>query len=425
MKDELLKKLDRVSDLDDRRLLKNILINVFDPIVEHNMSMYETLRKNIYDEIEDSFEKYYIHTTVDSIENIDPISSFYHLMHEDDNTANEIDFKMLTESLNNSEKVKFATVFMEMDSCELNKLVLQKRYYKCTITTEKDVINTKVYLEKSDKYSKKIEELYKVFQFNDKDWKTINAGYSNKFVDVFFGEILNIDKGDSIKEISIDLGEYEKYKRPNYVMLWNIKFLEVEDKSFPKPLEDTMHYEHSIHIEKDDRNCGFLINTNHNYIKYIKQTQDSLIIANDTDIQDVWSIIRIENISKNILKQNVEYKELSNKRNLGFVGRFANEKALIIRTRGEIARIFESYDLSKELKFKDVSIVEKYEKEINTIDFNYFLDNNLRNDSKRSYMVLKFESTNRDDFLLYDKVSFFVSIAGLMFPEYNCVGEIV
>ncbi len=425
MRDELLKKLDRISNLEDRRLLKNILINVFDPIVEHNMSMYETLRENIYNEIEDSFEKYYIYTTVDSIENIDPISSFYHPMVAEDVVGDEVDFGALAESLASGEKTKLATLFMEMDSLELNKVALEERYYKCTITTENDVINTKVSIVKSDKYLKKIEDIYKVFQFNEKEWKTVNLGYAEKFIDVVVDEVVAIDKNDKILEIKIDLGEYEKYKRPNYIMLWNIKNVFIDDKSFPKPLEDTVHHEHSLHIEKEDRDCGFLVNTNHDYIKYVKQTDDSLIIANDTDIQDVWSIVQIENISKNVVKENVQYIGLDNGRNLGFIGRFANEKALIVRTRGEIARIFESYELSKELTFQDVNIVDKYDSDIKTSDYNYFLDNNLRNDPKRSYMVLKFSPRNREDFLLYDKISFFVSVAGLMFPEYKCVGEII
>ncbi len=425
MKDELLKKLDMISNLDDRRLLKNILVDVFDSIVEHNMSMYETLRENIYNEIEDSFEKYYIYTTVDSIENIDPISSFYHPMIEEDLFGDEVDLSTLAESLASDEKTKLLTLFMEMSSLEINKLVLEERYYKCTITTESDVMNIKVRISKSEKYLKKIEDLYKVFQFNEKEWKTVNLGYAEKFIDVIVEENISIDKNDKILEIKIDLGEYEKYKRPNYIMLWNIKNVNIDDKSFPKPLEDTIHHEHSLHIEKDDRDCGFLVNTNHDYIKYIKQTADSLIIANDTDLQDVWSIVQIENVNKNILKENVEYKALDNSRNLGFIGRFANEKALIVRTRGEIARIFESYALSKELSFQDVSIVDKYTRDIKTVDYNYFLDNNLRNDPKRSFMILKFLPRNREDFLLYDKLSFFVSIVGLMFPEYKCIGEIV
>ncbi len=425
MKDEFLSKLDRISNLDDRRLLKNVLISVFDPIIEHNLEMYETLRENIYNEIEDSFEKYYVYTTVDSIENIDPISSFYHPMFVEDVNASEVDFSALSESLASDEKTKLATLFMEMDSVELSKLVLEQRYYKCTITTERDVVNCKLRIVNSDKYLKMIENLYKIFQFNEKEWKTVNLGYARKFIDVIVEEKVDIDKNDKILEIKIDLGEYEKYKRPNYIMLWNIKQVAIDDKSFPKPLEDTIHHEHSLHIEKEDRDCGFLVNTNHDYIKYIKQTEDSLIIANDTDLQDVWSIVQIENISKNILRENIEYKGLDNSRNLGFIGRFANEKALIVRTRGEIARIFESYELSQELSFQDVSIVDKYDKDIKTMDYNYFLDNNLRNDPKRSYMVLKFSPRNREDFLLYDKLSFFVSVAGLMFPEYKCVGEIV
>ncbi len=208
-------------------------------------------------------------------------------------------------------------------------------------------------------------------------------------------------------------------------MLWNVEKITLADKTFPKPLEDSVHYEHSLNIDKTEQNCGFLVDNSHDYIKYMKQTEEHIVIANNTDEQDVWNIVKIEDANKNIRKDSSEFIELTNVRNLGFIGRFANEKALIIRTHGELARIFESYQLSNELNFKDVEISEKYDKSIKTIDYDYFIDNNLRNDPKRSYMILKFLPKNREDFLLYEKISFFVSIAGLMFPEYRCVGEVV
>ncbi len=425
MKDELLKKLDRISDLEDRRLLKNIILNAFDDIVDHNMDMYKTLENNIYNEIEDAYEKYYIYTTVDSIENIDPISNFYHPMYQEDKQGNEINFEALGESLSSNDKTTLMTLFMELDFISLKKIIEDKRYYKCTIKTDNNVFNVKAHITKGDKYLKKIENLYRVFQFNEKDWKTINSSFAHKFINIVVDEKVDIAPDDMIKEISVDLGEYEKYKRPNYIMMWNVDYIEIDDKSFPKPLIDTIHHEHSLSIEKEERNCGFLVNTNHDYIKYIKQTDESIIIANDTDKQDVWSIVKIEDVNKNIRKNIVDYKELSNRRELGFIGRFANEKALIVRTQGELARLFESYDLSDELEFKDVEIVEEYRRDIKTVDFDYFLDNNLRDDPKRSFMVLKFSPSNREDFLLYEKLSFFVSVAGLLFPEYKCVGEIV
>lgn len=425
MRDELLKKLDKITDLDDRKMLKAVLINAFDAIVEHNMNMYETLRTNIYNEIQDPFEKYYIYTTVDSINNIDPISTFYYPMIDEDNLSNEINFENLISSLNSSKETVLTTVFMELDYSTLENLIAEKRYYKCIITTENEIYHTKAYLSKSKKYLNKVEELYRVFQFNEKDWKTVNYGYAHKFVDVIVDEVIDIDIKDKIKEITIDLGEYESYKRLNYIMFWNVKNIKLDDQSFPKPLENTVHYEHSLNIDKGSGDCGYLVNTTHENIKYVKQTEDNVIIANEDDKQGVWDIVKIENINRNIRKNVVEYEDLSNKQILGFVGRFANEKSLIVRTPGELARIFQSYELSKELSFDRVEIVENYDKEIKTTDLNYFLDNNLRNDPKRNFMVLKFETENREDFLLYEKLSFFISVAGLLFPEYKCVGEII
>ncbi len=425
MRDELLKKLDRIEDLDDRRLLKNVLLNVFDSVAVHNMEMYETLRENIYNEIEDSLEKYYVYTTVDYNYNIDPISNFYHPMCDEDTTEEVINLDELSKNVALGEKVKLATVFMEIDLEQINKIVNSKDKYNCVVETENNTYNCKVVLKKSSKYIEKIEELYRVFQFNEKEWKTVNYGYAYKFLDVILNDVVPLENGEKIKEIRIDLGEYDRFKNTNLIMFWNVKKIKIDDKSFPKPLENTVHYEHSLDIENKDRDCGFLVDTTHSYIKYLKQTEQNIIVANNEDTQEKWDIVQIENSSRNILKNRVEYKELTNKRNLGFIGRFANEKALIVRTRGELVRLFQSYELAQELNFYDVEIVEKYNEKIKTTDLNYFMDNNLRDDPKRSFMILKFRTRLGSDFMTYEKLSFFTSVAGLMFPEYKCIGEIV
>ncbi len=425
MRDELLKKLDKIENLEDRKLLKSVLLNVFDSVAEHNMVMYETLRENIYNEIEDSLEKYYIYTTVDYRYNIDPISNFYHPMCEEDARDEIINLDELSKNITSGEQVKLATIFMEMNLVQINDLINKKGHYNCVVETENNSYNCKVYLQKSNKYINKIEELYRVFQFNEKEWKTVNYGYAHKFLDVFLSDNVPLERGEQIKEIRLELGEYDRFKKTNLLMFWNVKKIQIDDKSFPKPLENTVHYEHSLDIESGDRNCGFLVDTTHNYIKYLKQTDQNIIVANNEDTQDKWDIVQIENSSRNILKNRIEFKELTNKRNLGFIGRFANEKALIVRTRGELSRLFQSYDLSNELSFYDVEIREKYIGTIKTIDFNYFMDNNLRDDPKRSFMVLKFRSRVGQDFMIYEKLSFFTSVAGLMFPEYKCIGELV
>lgn len=116
---------------------------------------------------------------------------------------------------------------------------------------------------------------------------------------------------------------------------------------------------------------------------------------------------------------------LSNKKNLGFIGRFASQKSIIIRTRGEIARLISSYDLRKDLSFYNAELINKYDKQIQTIDFNAFINDDIRDDNSKKILVLQFKADNKDDFLIFDKMSFLVSEIQLLLPEYKCIGELI
>ena len=116
---------------------------------------------------------------------------------------------------------------------------------------------------------------------------------------------------------------------------------------------------------------------------------------------------------------------MSNSKDLGFIGRFASVKNMVIRTRAEIARIIEAYKLNDELFFSEVTVLENYKKQIETINFNSFIDDNIRNDNYKNIMLLTFKTKRPDDFLIYDKMSFLVSEIQFLFPEYKCIGELL
>ena len=98
---------------------------------------------------------------------------------------------------------------------------------------------------------------------------------------------------------------------------------------------------------------------------------------------------------------------------------------MVIRTKGEIARLLKAYELSKDLIFQNVEVRDKYEKEPATIDYNFFIDDNTRIDSNKRVMILKFKPLDRDNYLVYDKMSFLISEIQILYPEYKCIGELV
>ena len=160
---------------------------------------------------------------------------------------------------------------------------------------------------------------------------------------------------------------------------------------------------------------------------YCKRNEKELVIISNVSEQRHWNLVKVENIA-NAKQKKYSYELLSNARNLGFVGRYASIKSMVIRTQGEMARILQSYELSKELIFQKVEVKKSYDKLVKTIDFNEFIDDNIRVDAYKKVLLITFiaaATVNKEDFLLYDKMSFLVSEIQFLFPEYKCVGELV
>lgn len=53
-------RLNKISDLNERKMMKRIF-EVYEDITNYNMNMYKELEENIYNEIKDPSDKFYIY----------------------------------------------------------------------------------------------------------------------------------------------------------------------------------------------------------------------------------------------------------------------------------------------------------------------------------------------------------------------------
>ncbi len=424
MNDIIQNRLNKVNDLKDRKLLKNILYDVFENIVDYNMDMYDRLEKRIYNEIDDPLNKFYIYTCLDMAQDVDPISEFLHPMIPSDLENVIYNMDEMNERLQKNEEVTLTSVFMKCDNTTFKEILSRKRSYKGFIKTDKDIHEIKVSLRQCQKYIEEIEKLYRIFQYNSITWNTVNCPYAYKFVDIVLNSSLILKPGEKITEISIDLAEYEKYKVVNAVPLWNVKQITVSDKFFPMPAIDRINFDHTLSLTESGIQNGYMVGLdNRNYI-YCKRLEQDLVIVSSYDQQHQWDLIQIEDIS-NSRRKTFAYELMSNKRNLGFIGRYSTVKSIVIRTKGEIARLCQSYEVSKEILFQSVEIKDSYDKSEETVDYNSFIDDNIRIDAFKKIMLIKFKPLDRENFLVQDKMSFIISEMQIVFPEYKCIGELV
>lgn len=425
MKDIIRNRLNRISDLNERKVLKKIITDVYEEIIDYNMEMYKKLEKRIYDEIDDPLDKFYIYSSVMDISDVDPISDFFHPMIKDD--LNELlNMKELGEKLRNDEKIPIAQVFLKCNYLIFKEILNKNKVYKGYIKTDKNIYDINIILKQSMKYIKEIENLYYIFQLNSTEWNTLNCPYVYKFVDIILNSSVNLKQEEEIKEIIVDLEDYEKYKLINKVPVWNIKKINIQDKTFPMPAEDKINNEHIISLSNTGNQNGYMLTLENREFKYLKRYDSDLVIISSLTEQNIWNLIQIENISN--INNNIidyDYETVSNKKNLGFIGKFASLKSLVIRTKGEIARLMTSYELKKDLSFYDIELVNTYSEIIQTMDYNDFIDDNIRVDDFKKILIVKFKTNNKEDFLIFDKMSFLVSEMQMLFPEYKCIGELI
>ena len=424
MKDIIQDRLNRISDLSERRLLKNIMYDVFENVADYNMDMYAKLEQRIYDELEDPLEKFYIYTGLDSAANIDPISDFLHPMLPSDLEDRKFDMEEIHERLTAGRELVLTSVFLKCGSPVIKEMFSRKKAYKGYVKTDRDIYEIQVALRPCRKYINEIDRLYRSFQKNGIAWNTVNCPYAYKFADVVLSSSLALKPGEKITEITVDLAEYEKYKVIDAVPLWNVKHIAVQDKSFPMPAVDRINYDHVIALGDLGIQNGYIAGSDNMDFIYFKRSEQALTIISPVNEQSYWELIQIEN-PENDRRKNYTYEVMNNRRKLGFIGRYANQKSIVLRTRGEVVRQLQTYDLSRELHFRDMEIIERYTREEETTDFNSFIDDNLRVDSYKKILVLKFRPEDRENFLIYDKLSFLVSEIQIMFPEYKCIGELV
>ena len=270
-----------------------------------------------------------------------------------------------------------------------------------------------------------IKKIYHIFQVNGSQWNTINCPYAYRFADIVLHTDIVFGNGETITEITVDLEEYETYKVINHIPVWNIKHITLSDKSFPMPAKDRINFEHIVSIEEEGTENGYMADLGNTDFEYLKRYENNIVIVSHYEKQNNWALVKIENNSNLKDRQKFIYEVLSNKRELGFAGRFASVKSLVIRTKGEIARLMQCYETAKDLTFIDVEILEHYNKIQQTSDCNHFIDENIRIDRFKKVMLIKFEAHNKEDYLMLDKMSFIVSEIQILFPEYHCIGEIV
>lgn len=415
MKDMIMEKLNKIEDLQDRKLLKSIITGVFSSLVDYEDKRYEALKKSVFDELEDTEEKYDIYVTISKRENYDPVNGVFYPVVKSDLEEKKYDMKEICKRIVNKQEIKLFTVFMKCSYEKIKILLSDNKKYEGEIITSKGKHKIKIKLVPNKKYIEKEKKLYDIFQNNGLKWKTINNPYANKFFDVVITEAEDMDEDEEILTIDFNLEEFEEYKKLDTVLLWNIESLSVKAEGFPVPAKDKINFQHEISIDKLGEKNGFLIVDDEEIVKYIIHKKDNINAVASKEKISKWKLLRILKPEENAY--------ISNKRSESFINKYAEKHQIVPRTRGEINKIINSLEVSRLFKLINIEVKEKGLGL--TYDMNSFIEDEIRLGARKQILSITFKTENKEDFIVYDLLSFLISEVQRYFPEYSCEGEII
>lgn len=424
MKELIIERLSRMENLEERKLLKDILNSVFVNVVDYNEQMFEKLSKDILKEIEYQEDQYTIFSSLVSRENYDPVDEFLYPMNISDTKEVIYDEKELLDNLKEKKESFLTCIFLECDYLILQN-ILKQDIYSGTLYTEDHTYDIQIRLKQCHTYRKGIEELYQSFVRNGVIWTTLNCPYIEKFVDVYLVAMPDkMNKDEKITNIEFNLGEYNAYQKRDMIPLWNVKTVMLPSLTFPVPAKDHVNYQHELTLAKEGKEHGYLVCFDDSFTGYVKRNEDTMtVIAPVSEISD-WKVKKVVTPpSESKLRSHV-YELMTNQIRNSFINRYSKKHGKVIRTKAELIRVIQSFEVAKSIQLVDFSIKDSPKTGKESYQMDFFLVDEIRERQNKKILLLDFKAGELD-FLTRDKISFLVSELQQYFPEYLCEGRLL
>ncbi len=422
MKDIIQKSINRIHNIEERVVFKELMEEVFWEFYVKNTEMYEALEKRVLNETVYDVDQYVIQTGIIERKYFDSSHHSLTPILQEDMEAPVLDMGELKLRLSEKDNT-IMKVFFQCDYQTLQKLMKQKRTFSGVIKTNKNEYSSKFYLEWNRDYTEEIYKLYLVFLKNGIPWKTVNAPYLSRMINIVIGNLPDgIGDKENITEIDIDFQEYASFIRYDYIPVWNVRQLLLESQGFPVPCEDHRNYEYTISIRNQGEENVYLVADEDLSIQHIRRKGDQLFITSMESKSKLWKVLMINPFQDKRIDQ-YTYPIFSNGRRDGFMERYQRKNAITIKTEAELIRYIEGFGLKDYIELTKYRIVDRQPQEESvTYSMNPFLVNEIRDVDAKKSLVLTFQATEKDSYLAIDIASFLVSEIQVLFPEYDCKG---
>ncbi len=423
MKEMIQREIQSIRSLDERVAFKELMDGVFLALYEKNEEMYRQLEARVMDDLAYNINRYRIRTGLVEKAYWDKSHHLMTAICEEDTQPVDYRISDIREKLKEEGKFCLATVFLQGDVMEINGM-MEKIGACAAILRTGSEYPISVHMEQSRRYLNKIEHLYHLFMKNGIPWKTVNAPYLFKMVDLVITELPEEPGNEEkITGFAADFGEYSQMVRYDMVPLWNVWHLKLEGVGFPAACGDHQNYEHVISIRDYGADHAYLVEDKAG-IRNVRQSGERLMVTGEVVNAKKWDIYMIRNGEDHKIDR-YTYPVMENLRKDSFAERLQNKVGRMVKTKGELERFIRGFGMEDYIEYQDCTLETEKEAASETYSMNFFLKDEIRDRKEGRYLTLHFKQKRQETWLLRDIMSFITSEVQELYPEYQCRGKLV
>lgn len=424
MKEYINKRMMEITSLKDRQLFKEVAGELLVKIYEYNKDAYQNLERSILNESAPSQRDYAIYVSLTDMARYDATDPFLSPMLERDTKKTEIAFDEIVKALKEKQSLKLFTVFIKAGVTPVHQLVDEDRVFKGIIKTQKREYRATFRLQQNTEYMDLIKELYYIFSANYQPWSTVCEAYLTKMMDVCLVSSEPVRDVEELIEIQVDFEEYTHQVKYDMIPLWNLKPITKRTSTYPSPGIDRTNFEHRIFSHQLRGSNVHLIRNTDVEITNIRKQSGDLLITCPIDKPHDWNLYEVKQKRG---AQQYPYPVLSNQYKDSLAGSITEMYRRSIKTKGELARLMESFGYQSYVGFQDVHVMNPDEVPDDCsrgcYNMDGFIQDEIRVGDSQMMMVIDFTPVNPANYLNEDIMSFLVTQAQKIFPEYLCVGR--
>ncbi len=407
-----------LQNLEDRRFYKTVAEKMMLELFQHIKDQQSELESRIFSEMKAEKYAYAIYIGLIDREHYDASDEFLAPICPSDVKADPIS---IGDALDAEAPKLLSTIFVQHTTQEVQRFSTTKQIFQGTIQTDAGEFQAFFTARPSKRYLERIAALYQIYLNNHIPWSTACTAYLHKMFDVVLDRVEGLDKKSDAKILSIkvDFGSYEQFVKRDIIPLWNLPVVQKNTSVYPVPCADHTHFEHIIFAHRLKAGCRYLVKNDTPSLQGTRYLNGDLYITCANAQPAAWELFQV---NPKPLRTNYPYPILSNQPKECFCADLKEYFRQGVKTKGELRRVIESYGYEGIVEFQDSELRPAMTTPPLTYNMDDFIVDEFRTQSNRNVLLLRFGAIDPENYLNTDIMSFLVTQAQKIFPEYDCRG---